>query len=291
MGIEKLNYGANLSSDTQSVYKTKIKEGSYIRVQVIKQLNRNHYLIEVKGNTYTAILKGSLLSNLFIAKVLKNTPKLELRYIYKLPDRNNSQHIKLEKLLQQKKSTFPKSITSDNFCINNGVVLSNTKREIKYCIRKSIQRFNSPYSIWKDISKSDELKEYLALQSLYNIYHSRSYIFLLPFIAGKKVFMGEVKQIRSPEEEGFTFSLIIHLDNNKKIGFLVFMDHEIIKCTVGTNDKMWIEKVRNGLDILEKGLESLGYDRKVEVDMVRDNNLYENYFEGLYNLKKIDIKM
>jgi len=291
MAVEKLVNQSNITIAGQSLVKPNIKEGSYIRVQVIKQLDHNHYLIEVKGKTYTAFLKGKLLSTLFIAEVLRNEAKLKIKYIKRLSYRSNSQQVNLEKLLHQKKSTFPKSITSDNFCINNGVELNDAKRNIRHGIRKSIQRFNSSNFLSKDISISCELKEYLVLQSLYNIYHCSSYIFLFPFIAGEKVFLGEVKQTRSPEEGGLTFLMVIHLDDDKKIGFLVYMDHEVIKCTAITNDQDWALKILGGLNELEKGLESLGYNRKVEVDMVEDNNFYENYFEKQHNLKKIDIKM
>jgi len=291
MGVEKLNYTPTSLPGGQSYISSNIKKGSYVRVRVIKQLGKNQYWIEVKGKTYTAVLKGTLLSSLFIAKVLKNSPGLELKYVQGLIDKNNSQYIHLERLLYNKKSTISKSITTDNFCINKGVLLSDENRKIKYEVRKAIKSFNTLHFMGEDVQTSYELKEYLTLQSLYNIYHFCSYMFLLPFIMGKKVYIGDIRQIRRPEEGGLSFSLVINMENYIKIGFLVYMDYEIIKCTAATNDQAWADKIKRGLNILEKKLESLGYDRKIKVDLIQDINFSESYFEKIHNLKKIDIKM
>jgi len=281
MEIEK----AALTDIQHNTVSKVLKEGDFLRVRVLKSLKYHNYLVEFKGNTHLARLKGFLTSRLFIAKVLKLSPKIELQFVKDLENGASSiNHRVLEKLLLGKKPFIQKMIVSDNFFEGLSIFIQKDKKDIKASLRKSVAK----QTVLGLATNNREVVEYFILQNIYNLFNFQSSYILLPVLLGRKKSFCELKVIGDRDSQGTGFILNVHLENERKIIFIVFIDYELISCSLSTNDAYIEGELEKGITLLAGSLKSLYYDRKIDIRIVPYN---EKGFQNLHSIKKIDIKM
>lgn len=266
-----------------------VKPGQVFRVKVLKYQGKGRVLVEFKGKSYSASLDRNISSKLFIARVLKVSPKLELKLIKELDGKKpRISNEGLGVLLQSKKSFIQKLITSDNFLVNLCVIMHKDKKNIKKAIKKSIINQNMLHSVTKKSFILNKVTEYYVLQNLYNLFNYDTYNFLFPCRISENNYLCDLKVFEEGNGLGNSFFLSISIDNERKIGFLIYMDYETVICYVSTNDKQIEIILQSHSDMLINHLKSLKYNRKVDVQFVPYT---EQVFFNLKNVRKIDIKM
>ena len=60
------------------------KVGNLVRVRVLKRVLSNNFMVEIRGKDYVAHLEHNIMSRLFLARVSKTAPRLELQFIKSL---------------------------------------------------------------------------------------------------------------------------------------------------------------------------------------------------------------
>jgi len=266
-----------------------VKIGNYIRVKVLNSLGKGRFLVEFKGKGYSASWKGNITSKLFIAKVIKIAPQLELKFIKGLDNKKpffNSGV--LDTLLNIKKSFIQNLITSDNFFINLSVLFQKDKKGMRENIQTSINKQNILNVINKNAAILNEVKEYYVLQNIYNYINPNSYIFYFPFKIYQKNYFCDLRLFGGKESLNNSLFLSISLDNERKLWFFVFIDYEVIVCTVSANDMHLERRLKLHINALVKNLQNLNYNRKVEIHFAPYS---EQDYLKLNMIKKINIKM
>ena len=266
-----------------------VKIGQLIRVKVLKSLGKGTFLVEFRGKIHSAFLDSKITSRLFMAKVIKVAPGLELKYVKKLelPDFSHGKGDLLS-LLNTKKQFIQKLITSDNFFVNLYIFIEKNKKNNKKNVRNSVKNQN----IWHILNKKgltiNKAVEYYILQNLYNMMNEKENIFLFPFRVDDKNYLCDLTV--SEEKNGIdnSFFLSIALDELRKIGFLVYFDYEAIICYVSTNDQNINLILQSNAKSLINHLKAVNYTKKVEVIFVP---FQEQVFNSTKSFKKIDIKM
>ena len=266
-----------------------VKVGQLLRVRVLKNLGKGNFQVEFKGKTHNAILDRNISSRLFMAKVMKVSPGLELKYIKKLELPNTGTgSSNLLALLNTKKPFIQKLIASDNFLVNLYVFMQKNKKNNKKILQNSMKKQN----IWHILNNKkltlNKALEYYILQNLYNLMSDKEKIFLFPLKVDDNSYMCDLKISEEKNSMDNSFFLSLTLDEERKIGFLVYFDYEAIVCYVSTNDQKLKHILRSNTEILINHLKSVNYNKKVEVTFVP---FREQVFYADNSLKKIDIKM
>jgi hypothetical protein len=268
----------------------KIKLGTLVRVRVIRKVGSRTHLVEFKGNSHVALVNGNIQGKLFIAKVLKLSPRIILRYVRELNGNENVLTRSLDTVLESvKKSFIQKMITTDNLFENLLVPLQKNKKGIKESLQKSIRNQN----IFQLLGKEGGLKEIIRYYTLQNInnflnYHSSSFLFPLKIREKFHPCGGDLKVYTAEGGTQSSFLLTLLLENETKIVFLVFIDYELINCTISTNSSDIEKRMKSMAGELIQNLRMLKFDREIKVRFVA----YEEAgFAKTSNMKKIDIKM
>jgi len=269
--------------------KKNLKIGSIVRVKIIDGLDKNNLWVELNGKKYVALLKGKITGNLFIAKVLKLSPKLELKYIDKI-DRTEGcfNYDLIEKLINSKKSFIQDLIASDKYLVK---YYSNLSKNEKY-LKNNLKRTLLSRSILNFLSSkqvhSNEILEYYLLQDLYNFINYNNFVFLFPIRVGERTYLCNLKINCDNDGMDNSIFLTVFLKNEKKIGFFVFLDYKTINCSILTNDLKIEKKLRSNIEILIQSFKSLNYNREINVDFLPFS---EDDFVRFNKIKKINIKM
>jgi hypothetical protein len=262
-----------------------LKKGSYVRVRVLKKLTNRNILVEFKGSRHLARITGSFTSKLFIAQVQKLSPRLELKFIKDLQQKSRTFNTRfIEQILHAKKPFIQKLFESDNFSKALSVPVQVDKKRNKSSLQQSISRQNS----FGLSGGKKEIAEFYLLQNIHNLINSDSFYFLLPLRVGDRNWPCELKLFGGKESQNHGFLLKIHLENERKIAFLVFIDYEIINCSLSTNSKAIEDELKLRVNELINGLKSLKYDRTIQIRFVPYAN---GNLENLQFLKKIDVEM
>jgi hypothetical protein len=263
--------------------------GRYLRIRVIKKLKGNRYMVEFGGKIHTASLKGNISSKLFIAKVAKIIPKLELKVIKTLDNEGFSiERETINGLLGAKKSFIQKLIASDNFPVSLSVLMNKDRKSLKENVRRSIKNQSILHIIDHKMRFSREVMEYFVLQNLSNLLNWQYLNILFPFRFGEKNFLCDLKYNGNKESENSSLFLTIFLDDERKIGFLVFIDYQTITCAISTNDILVERALKAKVDILANYLKSLNYNRKIAINIVPFD---EKDYSPHRSLKSIDVKI
>jgi hypothetical protein len=239
----------------------------------------------VKGDQLVARVSGSLPSDLFVARVQKLKPRLELRILRDLASGGHRFTGQAPTHAVGGKNSFIQHLfDTDNLCKALSVVVRGDRREVRSSLKKSIEGRGRML----DTPGRDALTEYVVLESLHNFMSSDSFYFLLPLVLGRRQHAAELKLAGYGENAGGGIFLNIHLDDRERIAFLVFVDFDVINCTLSTNNREIEEKLRQNIGLLVNGLKSLKYDRKVSLRFMPYD---EETFYRFGSLKKIDMKM
>jgi hypothetical protein len=273
---------------TQKSDTPKLRVGSLVRVRVLRKVGSRTYLVEFKGRSRVALLNGNFQGKLFIAKVMKLSPRIMLRYVRELDVGKNTVIRDLNTMLESaKKSFIQKMITTDNLFENLLVPLQKDKKGIKESLQKSIRNQDLFRLLGKESGIKDIIKYYI-LQNINNFLDYYSSVFLFPFKVGEKYHPCDLKVLTAEGGTQSSFLLTLLLDNGTKIVFLVFIDYELINCSIATNSKDVENRIRPKLDMLIKNLRALKFDRDIRVRFVPYE---ETGFANTSTMKKIDIKM
>jgi len=241
--------------------------------------------VHFNGKNHHARIAGSLPSNLFIAQVLKTRPQLQLKFLRDLQRKNQPLNKEvLLKILTGKKPLIQKLFTSDNLGEALSVHVKEDRRETRAAFMRSI----SQRHVVQSLSGTKGVKEYLLLESLQNFMSSDSFYFLLPLIVGQRRHMAELRLIGNRENAGHGIFLNIEVDGETTIACAVYLDYEVIQCTLSTNSPEIEGVLKNNIHLLSSGLKSLKYNRKVHIRLIPYNQ-YDQTIPG--SLKKIDVKM
>jgi hypothetical protein len=263
--------------------------GALVRVRVLNNLGRNRFLVEFKGRLYSARLNESIKSRFFLARIIKASPGIELKFIKKLDGKSiNLKEGTIEPLLAAKKSFIQDLIATDIFFRTITVLFHKDRKSLKESVHRSIRNQNILQVINKSSKIATEVKEYFILQNLYNFVSGDSLVLSFPFRIDQRHYLCNFKFIGGKESESNAFFLSIALEDGRKIGFLVFVDFELLSCTVSSNDSKLEERLKSNISTLVRDLKNLYFNREVEIHFTqyRENNLLN------FNLlKRIDIKM
>ena len=266
-----------------------VKVGHLLRVKVLKNFGKGKFLVEFKGKTHSAILDRNISSRLFMAKVVKVLPGLELKYIKQLELPNTGTGSSdLLTLLNMKKPFIQKLIASDNFLISLCVFIKKNKKNNKNIVQNSVKNQVISHILNNKNLTLNKVVEYYILQNLYNMLNEKENIFLFPFRVDDNMYLCDLKISEEKNSFDNSFFLSLALDEERKIGFLVYFDYEAIVCYVSANDKKVKFILRSNAQILINYLKSVTYNKKVEVTFVP---FRDQIFCSANSLKKIDIKM
>lgn len=267
----------------------RIRVGSFIRVKVLDRLNGNSFRVEIGGGRYVARLQGSIKSRMFVAKVLKLSPKLELQFMKDLEDVQELLQTRFLQALLKKKNLFIQNlVATDKICIHPKLLMQKEKKSLKTFIKESIKNQSTTQLMKRFTTTSQGRLSYFVLQNLYNLLAYDSYVLLLPFILGNKQSIIDLRTFGGKESENFSFFIIVHLENEKKIGFFIYVDYEMMSCTISTNSASIETLVKSNIQILEHELKTLNYNKKIEI---RFSPYSEDNYLTLSSLRRIDIKM
>lgn len=261
-----------------------LREGSLIRVKVVRFINDRLSVVELKGKTHLASIEPSLRSRLFIARVNKVVPNIELKFVKSL-DRADSR-IKgfIIRLFSEKKQFIQKIITTDNLAEIPYINIVGNRKSIKRSLRQGIIKQSS----YRAFIHNREIAGYFILQNIYNLLNSQSCFFILPLRFEHRKLYGELQVSGAEERGGYSFLLRISVDNERKIAFFVYIDCREINCLISTNDKDLEEELKQNSGRLLCSLKSLWYTRVVTVQFVPYD---ESFAPAQILLKRVDIMM
>jgi hypothetical protein len=261
-----------------------LREGSLIRVKVIRFVNDRLSVVELKGKTHLASIEPSLRSRLFIARVDKIVPNIELKFVKSL-DRGDSRLREfITRLFYEKKQFIQKIITTDNLAEIPYINIIGNKKSIKRSLRQGIIK----QSNYRAFFHNREIAGYFILQNIYNLLNSQSCFFILPLLFENRKLYSELQVSGAEERGGYSFLLKIDVDNERKIAFFVYIDCREINCLISTNDKNLEDKLKQNADKLLCSLKSLWYTRGITVQFVPYD---EKSAPDQSLLKRVDIMM
>jgi hypothetical protein len=269
---------------------TRLSVGSLVRVQVNERLNQRYVLVSFGGHRHLARFSGSIPGNLFIAQVQKLRPRIELRIVKDLGGKARKLNPRVFAEIQhEKKSFIHRLFDTDNFFKALSVPVKEDRREIKESLRRSLARRGlANRGVGPSLTDKGPLTEYLILEALHNFFNPDSLYFMLPIYDGLEHRAAELKLAGNREGRGDGFFLNIHLEDDERITFLVYIDFDVINCTLSTNNPEIERTLKKKAGMLINGLKSLKYDREV---VVRFAPYREEDFTQFSSLKKIDVKM
>jgi hypothetical protein len=166
--------------------------------------------------------------------------------------------------------------------------MQKNKKNNKKIVQNSVKNQNISHILNNKKLTSNKVVEYYILQSLYNMMSDKENIFLFPMRVDDNSYLCDLKISEEQNSMDNSFFLSLTLDEERKIGFLVYFDCEAIVCYVSTNDQKLKLILRSNAEILINHLKSVNYNKKVEVAFVP---FREQVFYSTNSLKKIDIKM
>ncbi len=287
MEIEKPEIARSLNTDVKE--SGRLRTGQLLRVRVIKALARGYSQVELRGRIVSARLSGNIPSSLFIAKVMKTAPQIELKFIRSLKNRENAHtQNSIDSLLYRKKQFIQNLFTTDNFFGKLLVSMYKNKKRLKENIINVIKNQNINTILQKSADVSKEVREYFILQNLYNYLSEDVSAFLFPFMIDERWHLCDGKILRGKDASELSLFLIISLESGDKIHFFVFSNFDVIVCTISTDNADLEERLRNEAQILAQHLKSRDFQRNVEIHFAPYR---ERDYENIKKIKKIDIRM
>jgi hypothetical protein len=260
-----------------------LREGDVVRVKVLSDAGGDVFLVDVRGKLLSARLSGGISSSLFIARVVKTAPLIELKFIRSL-ERGASPFDKeaLAEILQKKKTAVRRLPVSGDFTVEEA---KDGAVGIKEALKRIVGNLNPSNAINE---AQRQISEFFVLQSLMNLVSPDSLIFLFPFMFGRKKVFCDLQLFGGRDAEHSAVYLSLLLENDRKIGFLVFLDHELVKCTVAADDESIERLLKENAGTLLKNLKTVGRNRAVNVSFVPYG---EHLLFASRMVKKIDVRM
>jgi hypothetical protein len=288
MGIEKADKTTALRAS--ALNSDKLTPGRLVRVRVISTLGKGHSLVEFNGRVHHARLSESIQHRLFIARVNRIKPSLVLKFVSGLDGKRsavNRGHVL--RLLNTQKPFIDKLITTDKFLESHSVVIQpDEQRATKESLKKTLKKQSSARNIPKRSGTEGSIRKYFVLQSILNYIDPETFLFCFPLKLGTKYGIGDLKLFHGNKNGESGIFLLIHLDELRKIVFLISVNYESIVCAIGTNDERIEGLLKMRMKELRSKFEEVYPGREVEIQMV---GFDEKDFDRFRLLKRIDIKM
>ena len=282
MEIERTEIRAHSGNDS-------LHSGSLVRVKVLSSLGKGVFLVEFKGKTHYARLSDKIHEKFFIAKVTRVNPHLELKFVKGLNGAESSlNRDNISRLLQIQKSVIENSIVSDNFHVNQAVVIQHEVRRIKESLKKNIKRQHVGHLLNRHSRAGGKVQDYYILQNILNYLDPDTFQFCFPLDFCSKYDICDVKYFNAEERAENGLFILIQFEEGHKVAFLIFLNYEACVCTVGTNDARLEPLIRCCTEELMDTLKEVYPNRDVKIHV---SSLDEGDFFRFSAIKKIDIKM
>ena len=266
-----------------------LREGDVVRVRVIGKSGKDRFLVDIRGRVFTARLSGMIGSSLFIARVARASPRIDLKFLRSLEKSGSPIKLdQLEELLQVKKEVIQKLYVTDTMFVARVLSQPIHATAIRKALQRGIRDQNIRHFMNGKKPLSSKVTEYYLLQNLANLIRSNTFSFLFPLTLERRRFICDLQLFGGRDVENRAIYLSLSFEDGRTMGFLVFLDHELIKCTVSSNDSGIESALRHHAGRLVENLRSTGYNRNVFVDFVpfTEHRLFSSTM-----MKKIDIKM
>ena len=266
-----------------------MKPGGLVRVRVLKHVRGSSYLVEIRGKTHVARLEGRFPSLMFIARVEKLDPRMVLKYVRAFDRPGTARQASVSgDLLAEKKSFIQNLIATDNSFEKLLVFLQGGKKGIKDSLRRAVRNQNIYRLLGRNEIGSKEFVTYYCLQNIHNLLHYGTSALLFPLKVGEKYHPCDMRIFRAENGLENSVLLTVSLENERKIAFLVFIDYELINCTISTNSREIEDRMRSNIRTLLQNLKGIKIDREVKVRFARYD---ETELSRLGSMKKIDVRL
>jgi hypothetical protein len=259
-----------------------LREGDVVRVKVLSE-SGGVYRVDVKGKLLSARLSGGISSSLFIARVVKTTPLIELKFMRSL-EREASPFDKeaLMEILQKKRAAVKDLPVPGDFAVEPA---KDGAGDIKEALKRIVGNLNPSNAVSE---AQRRFSEFFVLQSLLNLVSPNSLILLFPFMLGRRRIFCDLQLFGGRDSDSNAVYLSLLLEDDRRIGFLVFLDHELVKCTVAADDEAIERRLRENSGTLLKNLRTQGRSRSVTVSFVP---FAEHLLFASRMVRKIDVRM
>jgi hypothetical protein len=258
-----------------------LREGDVVRVKVLRDAGGETPLVDVKGRTLSARLSGGINSPLFIARVVRTSPLIELKFLRSLRgDAASFRKEKLSETLEAKVSAVRKLRVPREFAVDDAGA-----GEIKSALKRIVER-TSPSNA--AAGGQPALAELFALLGLVNLLSAESLLLQFPLLlARRRMFCAlHVLSEKNAAQQGLYLSL--RLEDDREIGFLVCIDHQMLKCTVSASDETLERGLVGSAENLLRNLRSAARNRSVTLEFVP---FLEHLAFASRAMKRVDVRM
>ena len=275
-----------------------IKKDEIIVAKIVKRITSNSLMVEIKGKNYTALIKEKISGDMFLARVVKLSPKLVLKFIKSL-GKNSIKYNIGNYFFNYKKEFIQKLITSDNFVVGNFLntgreKILESKNDIIPLLKKYLSGWYTPILKESFLKKSSTsyfqkiYSKFLVFQSLYNIYNLEHLSFLMPLRIWDKNSLLSMEILNRKNDLSQSLLVKIYLDRNSEILFLIYLDQKLVSCSLSSNNNIINSYFEKEVKFLYENMKSKMLSKKLEINIVPFDYLAKI---DERTFKNIDIRM
>jgi len=294
MEIEKLNDVMKEFNNNVN----KIKKGELLIARIVEKKGQRSLLVNIKGKNYNAFVKEKISGDIFLAKVLRVSPKLVLKFVENLG--KNATKSKISNyFFNFKKEFIQKLITSDNFVVDDFINISETtllesEKDIIPLFKKYLSSWYSPilkgvFSKKVNFNFSQKLyHKFLVFQSLYNVYNLEHLSFFLPLKIGEKKYFFNMMVLNRKNDLSQSIFVKIYFNKDLDVLVLIYLDQKLINCSLSSNDERFLNNIKGNVGILSDNLTNKILGKELKINIVPYD--YLSKIDDR-NFKTIDIRM
>ena len=294
MEIEKLNDVMKEFNNNVN----KIKKGELLIARIVEKKGQRSLLVNIKGKNYNAFVKEKISGDIFLAKVLRVSPKLVLKFVENLG--KNATKSKISNyFFNFKKEFIQKLITSDNFVVDDFINISETtllesEKDIIPLFKKYLSSWYSPilkgvFSKKVNFNFSQKLyHKFLVFQSLYNVYNLEHLSFFLPLKIGEKKYFFNMIVLNRKNDLSQSIFVKIYFNKDLDVLVLIYLDQKLINCSLSSNDERFLNNIKGNVGILSDNLTNKILGKELKINIVPYD--YLSKIDDR-NFKTIDIRM
>ena len=314
MEVEKLNSSSQEITKNDSI----VKKGELIVARIVGRTGPKSLVVKIKGKNYNALIKENIDGDIFLAKVIKTSPRLVLKFIKNL-GRSEVKFNISNNFFNFKKEFIQKLIITDNFVVDdffnsdflniNDTKLLDSGKDFVSLIKRYLSNWYAPILkklTFNQVKGSNFQKLYhkfLVFQSLYNIYNLEQLSFLIPLRIGDRKFL--LSLMVQNRKNDLSQSVLVKIYIGKgtigkdavkeestgegtNILLLIYLDQGTVSCSLSSNNAALTGIIEKKADELLNRLSSKISGKKLEINVVP-----YNYLDTIdeRNFKTIDINM
>ena len=275
-----------------------IKKGELIVARIIKRNGPNNVLVEIKGKNYSALIKGAINGDIFLARAVKITPEFVLKFIKTL----GKMHIKSNisrNFFDYKKEFIQKLIASDNFVVDSFVEIGKDKilapeKDLIPLLKKYLANWYTPL-LDKNFTTQDNTNyvqklfhRFIIFQELYNLYNLEHLSFMIPLRLQDRKLLFNIEILNREDDLSKSVLIKVYLDDKSDILLLLYLDQKVISCSLSSNNDRIRDNLKKEKKLLYEALRNKVLTKRIEINMVPYDYLAK--MDG-NNFKTIDIRM